>query len=388
MSFSVAILFGVQPASAYRHHAASSIASVSSFFAWGLNNEGQLGTGTTTNSDVPTTVNGLGAFTAVATAGYGFSGFTLGLLNNGTVMAWGSNSEGELGDGTTTSSTKPVMVNGLTGVTAIAADADISFALLKNGTVEGWGDNGYGQLGNGAPTRGSVDHPVAVKGLSGVSAVAAGQGHGLALLTNGTVMAWGENANGQLGIGTTTNSPTPVLVPGLSGVTAIAAGGNTSAALLSDGKVMAWGADSGNGTDNATVTSPVPVQGLSRSSVKAISVGDSFALALLSNGEVMGWGSNLWGQLGVGKAGCDCSISSATLLPGRTGVKAISAAVDHGLAILKNGTVVAWGRDDDGELGNGTTVTTGCSCISHRVSVESLQGITAIDAGGYQSFAW
>ena len=131
-------------------------------------------------------------------------------------MAWGCNDSGQLGNGTTTDSDVPVAVSGLGGVTAIAAGADHSLALLSDGTVMAWGYNGSGQLGNGTTT--DSDVPVAVSGLSGtVTAIAGGGTHSLALLSDGTVMAWGRNGSGQLGNGTTTDSHVPVAVSGLSG---------------------------------------------------------------------------------------------------------------------------------------------------------------------------
>ena len=164
------------------------------------------------------------------------------------VLAWGNNREGQLGDGMTTGpeacegdygpkepcSRIPVAVTGLSGVTSVAAGGERgtnehSLALLKNGTVMAWGYNGSGQLGNGTTTE--SDEPVAVSGPSGVKAIAAGSEHSLALLKNGTVMAWGDNGSGELGNGTTTESDVPVAVSGLSGVTAIAAGGFHSLAV-------------------------------------------------------------------------------------------------------------------------------------------------------------
>ncbi|MEA2314890.1 MAG: hypothetical protein QOI03_1582, partial [Solirubrobacteraceae bacterium] len=168
----------------------------------------------------------------------------LALLSNGTVAAWGENASGQLGDGTHTGpnacvyrfgfpheeleevrpcSPTPVGVSGLSGVGAIAAGGAHSLALMSSGTVMAWGNNGNGQLGGGGTTNSDV--PVAVSGLSGVTAISAGDGYSLALLGNGTVMAWGENQYGQLGDGTTTDRHVPVPVGGLSGVSAIAAGG-------------------------------------------------------------------------------------------------------------------------------------------------------------------
>jgi len=151
--------------------------------------------------------------------------FSVALLKNGTVVAWGSNSYGQLGDGNTEKSKTPVAVKGLTGVTAISVGAggSHSLALLGSGTIVAWGNNQFGQLGDG--TEENSDVPVAVSGLSGVSAISAGGRHSLARMANGTVEAWGSDELEQLGDGTTKNSPLPKAVAGVSGVTGIAAGG-------------------------------------------------------------------------------------------------------------------------------------------------------------------
>ena len=143
----------------------------------------------------------------------------------GTAMTWGDNTAGELGNDSLAQSDVPVAVHGLTGVVSAAAGGRQDLALLSNGTVLAWGDDTFGELGHGvASSNGDSEHPVAVPGLAGVTAVAAGEADSLALLSNGTVMAWGENDNGQLGDGSFTNSDVPVAVSGLSGVSAIAAG--------------------------------------------------------------------------------------------------------------------------------------------------------------------
>src|SRR5258707_15506513 len=179
---------------------------------------------------------------------------TLGMANaspataaSAGAQAWGANSSGELGDGTTEGpekcgleakpcSTTPVAVSELSGVSAVAAGAKHNLALLETGTLMAWGSNDAGQLGNGTTTTSAV--PVAVPGLSEVKAVAAGTHQSIALLKNGTVMAWGEYPGND-----TSSSQVPVAVSGLTGVVAIAAGGggfDYSLALLENGKVMAW----------------------------------------------------------------------------------------------------------------------------------------------------
>jgi hypothetical protein len=224
---------------------------------------------------------------------------SLALLSNGTVVAWGRNSEGQLGNGTTEGSDVPVAVGGLNEVTAIAAGSDHSLALLKNGSVKAWGYNHEGSLGDKAEANSDV--PVEVSELGGVSAISAGGNLSLALLNNGTVKSWGENFEAQLGDGTSTGpehcqelqfpcAKAPVAVSGLSGVTAIAAGPYNSLALLSSGAVKSWGFNESGALGDGTSTGPEacsigpcstkPVEVKQAGSVvKGIAVGNQFSLA-------------------------------------------------------------------------------------------------------------
>ncbi|MCX6225109.1 MAG: RCC1 repeat-containing protein, partial [Bacteroidia bacterium] len=164
---------------------------------------------------------------------------TVALKNDGTVWDWGFNRDGELGDGSgiNTDSNTPVKVKDLTGITAISAGDLHSVALTSNGTVLAWGYNAYGQLGDGTSTFRNT--PVQVSGLTGIiTQIAAGGSHTVALTKDGAVWAWGLNSSGQLGdgTGTKTDSDTPVKVSGLTGIiTQIAAGGSHTVALTKDG---------------------------------------------------------------------------------------------------------------------------------------------------------
>ena len=203
--------------------------------AWGLNGYGQLGDGTTIGRPSPTAVLGLTGATVIAAGGY----HTVARKNDGTVAAWGLNNHGQLGDGTNSDRLSPVTVPGLTGVTAVAAGYYHTVALKNDGTVVAWGRNGNGQLGDGSTT--DRLSPTAVPGLTGVAAIAAGGYHTVAVKFDGAVVAWGFNLHGQLGEGTAIERLSPVAVPGLTGVTAIAAGAFHTVAMRSDGAVVAWG---------------------------------------------------------------------------------------------------------------------------------------------------
>ncbi len=174
-----------------------------------------------------------------------------------------------------------------------------SLALCSDSTVRAWGDNGIGQLGNGTFTTSNV--PVQVSVLSGITAIAAGAGHSLALKNDGTVRAWGSNSFGQLGNGTNTDSNVPVQVSAISGITAITGGGWHSLALKNDGTVWAWGfnldGELGNG---ANTNSNFPVQVSAVTSITVIAGGEYHSLALRNDGTVWTWGYNWAGQLGNG----------------------------------------------------------------------------------------
>ena len=356
----------------------------------------KLGNGTLEESDAPGPVADLTEVTAIA-AGQAHS---LALVSNGTVMAWGSNFEGQLGEGTTSGpetcerfaeatepcSKTPIPVSGLAEVTAISAGGTDSLALLANGTVMAWGSDENGQLGDGPSKDPHV--PVEVAELSEVVAISAGQEHSLALLNNGTVMAWGRNDAGQLGDGTTTGpevcaeegeggpcSMLPVRVEGLSEVVAISAGQEQSLALLKNGTVMAWGGgDLGDGTFAGSDV-PVPVSGLSE--VTAISAGAESNLALRESGTVMAWGGNYFGLLGNGSTeGSDVPVEVSNL----SEVTRISVGSSSALALKGNGTVMAWGSDEYGQLGGGESGYKNSSDVP--VAVSGLVGVSAVAAGG------
>jgi alpha-tubulin suppressor-like RCC1 family protein len=383
--------------------------------AWGNNYFGQLGDGTYGNNrTTPAEVSDLHGAEVEAIAGG--QGHTLALKSDGTVLAWGYNRDGELGDGTNEDSPTPVRVKdfhdptgNLSGVEAIAAGSSHSLALKKDGTVWAWGYNFDGQLGDG--TKANSTRPVRVGKLGRVQAIAAGAFFNLALKEDGTVWAWGSNTSGQdnelsgqLGDDAITSSNRPVEVGDLGGVEAIAAGSSHSLALKKDGTVWAWGDNFfGELGDGKTKTdSPKPVRASDLKGVRAIEGGGWFSLALKNDGSVWAWGYNQDGELGHGtatnaketkcentaEAGSAQVRSSCTNSPTPVrvsklgGVQAIAAGSAHSLALKEDGTVWAWGANDQGQLGNGSKTLGGNTLgINSPAKVKDLAGVKVIAAG-------
>jgi alpha-tubulin suppressor-like RCC1 family protein len=266
--------------------------------AWGDNTEGQLGNGTTLNiSLVPVRVSGLAGVIAVSAG----DSHSLALRSDGTVWAWGDNSRGQLGDGSVTDRATPVPVAGLTNVVEIAAGGQFSLARRSDGSVRAWGANDRGQLGDG--TAGDRLRAVAVIGLPPVMQIAAGARHALALRFDGLAFAWGENGLGELGDGTTDLRAIPVPVSILTGITHIAAGSGLTVAV-SGGRPFWWGMCEPDvayevGDACEMVSGPGPHE-VAVTAVTRVAAGASHMMALNGHGAAWTWGRNGSGQLGDG----------------------------------------------------------------------------------------
>ncbi|MFF0477372.1 RCC1 domain-containing protein [Streptomyces sp. NPDC004284] len=327
--------------------------------AWGTNTGGQLGNGTTLGQLTPGSVVGVarGDVREVSAGGYNNeSAFALALLADGTVRSWGGNTSGQLGDGTTTARSFPATVAGLSGVSSVSA-AGGPFALaVRGGRVLAWGTNAYGQLGNGLTTPdkdGPVTRPAAVQSLNRVTDVSGGCEHAVALREDGTVWTWGRNNYGQLGTGTDADRNTPQKVPGLDGVVAVAAGCLHTLALTADGTVRAWGHNAyGQLGDDGVEHSKVPVDVRHLDGVTKIFTGAYQSYALLDDGTVRAWGENGNGQLGDGTA---ANRTTPVPVTGLTDVQEMASGWQHALAVRTDRSVVAWGDNSNGQLGNGTT---------------------------------
>jgi alpha-tubulin suppressor-like RCC1 family protein len=342
---------------------------------WGANSSGQLGNGTTTESTTPVDVTGLTSGVKSVNPG---GANTCALLTTSYVQCWGDNSFWQLRNGNINSSNTPVAFTFPQRVIALGVGDRHTCSLSDEQYVPilCWGDDSYGQLSGAAS--GSHITQVGIDFADQPTAISAAFLHTCVLLNTGGVKCWGDNGYGRLGRGTD-NSKGYGDVTGLtSGVTAISAGGSHTCALLNTGGVKCWGMNTwgqlGNGT-NAGSNVPVNVAGLT-SGVTAISAGAYHTCALLNTGGVKCWGMNTWGQLGNGtNTDSNVPVNVADLT---SGVTAISAGQIHTCALLTDGGIKCWGGNGSGELGDGTTAgrnvpvdvqdTTAATGVSYTVS--------------------
>lgn len=353
-----------------------------SVFAWGFNNRGELGDGTQTDRDAPVTVTGLapGCVRQVVASSCGF--FSAALLADGTVCTWGSNENGQLGDAGFTDRNAPAPVPGMVGITQLAIGEKHILALSSRGEIWSWGTNDNGQLGDGTirvrAARGRVP------GLAGVRQVAAGCQSSLALRSDGTVWAWGRNSYGQLGDGTFTNRLRPVQVHGLTGIAQIASGWSTSYALRSDGTVVAWGLnEDGELANGCTGNSATPVQVRDLTGVSQIAAGIGHVLAIAGPGRaVWAWGLNTAGQVGDGRT----TSRRGPVQIGVTDAAQVSAGDIGSAAVLSDGTLLTWGDNSFGQLGTGTPGAQGSQCVI-PVQVTGLAAVSQVALGHRMALA-
>ena len=359
-------------------------------YSWGWNGQGQLGNGTNTDSNVPLPVRAAGTPMAgkkivhVSTGGNFYKGSSLVLSSEGKVYSWGANDQGQLGNGTATNSNLPVEVKtegtpkAGKKIIQTAIGVTHSMALDSEGKVYSWGENVNGLLGTGdaIPTLSPVLVRTGGTPMEGkkIVQISAGGAHSMALDSEGNIYAWGWGGEGQLGNGENNNSNVPILVKkegtGLEGKTIkkVMAGGMFSMVLTSDGSLYSWGKNNygqiGDGTTNnynlavAVKTEGTPMAG---KTVVDFSISNEHTVALTSDGQIYAWGRNESGQLGDGtNTASTLPVAVRTVGTPFAGKKAVQVVAGgwegaHSLALGTDGTVYSWGRNLNGQLGDQTT---------------------------------
>lgn len=316
------------------------------------------------------------------------------VFKNTTTLSTGYNAYGQLGDRNLVNRSIPGKIAYHIPFTGFATGADHSVAFVNNSTVRCWGYNTSGQLGDDTTKNSSV--PKKVTGLSGVIAVAAGAFHTLALRNDDTLWAWGGNSAGQLGVNTSSTTVGHSKVPmqvgsetaGFANISSIAANGKHSLAIAA-GKVWGWGLN-GNGqlgqssSSFGKATSPVVIDNLPAVGIAMVAAGGSSSYAVAKDGTLWAWGYNYNGQLGNNSTTSSYLPVQVLKAPGAplTGVVKVAAGIQHGLALLADGTVWAWGYNHYGQLGNNNTPD---SSVAQKVY--GIDGATDIRAFGSSSMA-
>jgi alpha-tubulin suppressor-like RCC1 family protein len=288
-------------------------------------------------------------------------------IRDAGLLAWGRNNKGQVGLGAanTTANPTPTVIAGPPALATVAFSQNASLAVATDGSVWAWGDGANGQLGLGTSTDGTLDTadqhaPVQLPNTLAVTA-ARGYRHSMILKADGTVWTFGVNDKGQLGDGTTESRDRPTLVPGLSDVVAISAGSGFSLALRRDGTLWAWGDNSqgqlGLGVEDAEAH-PAPVQVPGLSDLHDIAAGKDHILAITAQGQLYAWGLNQSGQVGDGTSGADADAFAPKPITLPAPVRAVFANANFSFAILTDGAVYGWGQNFNGQLGLGMNDTT------------------------------
>jgi alpha-tubulin suppressor-like RCC1 family protein len=384
------------------------ITSDNGVYAWGSNQNGQLGDGTTTTrlNPVKITFGGalVGKTVAKITTGYHNAnncGTTLVLANDNKLYAWGINDHGQVGDGTIIDRPNPVAVN-MTGVLSgkiitMMITGITSYVLTSDNMLFAWGSNTHGQVGDGTTLTRTTAVAVNLTALAGktISSISAGIFNMFALTSDGRIFSWGYNDFGCLGDGTTIDRYIPVAVSAVfdavgkqfSGI----AGGTNSLALTNDGKLFAWGQNSvgeagiGDFTYLTTPTSPYMNGLLAGKDIIDVALGDYHTLALTNDG-LYSWGYNLNGQLGLGSASSQISLPSAVIISGKR-ISTISSSGSNVLALTSDNTLYSWGANNYGQLGVGTKITSASPITVNVTGVLTGKTVTKITNSGSTSFA-
>jgi alpha-tubulin suppressor-like RCC1 family protein len=352
---------------------------------WGKNDKGQLGTPLVNQSSTPFPV-AISNVTALS-AGANHNCVIVETSNRQGLpisLCWGSNSDGQVGDGTTTDQFSPVPTLFSPTPIALAAGGAHTCIINSNRNLTCWGRGAEGQLGNNSTSQANT--PVSLSTFFPVTpiAVAAGEKHTCFLFVDGTADCWGSNSSGQIGDRSATNRLVPTAVANLTDAIGITAGGEHTCALRSDGTARCWGSDySGQLGDgrNVNESKPVPLVGLSGGvGGVRVSVGASHVCALRADGTARCWGFNFFGQLGDGTTD-DKAVPSE--VNGLTQANWISAGGSHSCAILSDGTVHCWGLNATGQLGDNTTTNRPAPVIA---SV-NYNNYTQVSAGGAHTCA-
>jgi alpha-tubulin suppressor-like RCC1 family protein len=310
---------------------------------------------------------------------------------DGRVLCWGQNAYSELSKDETTlaKSDNVVVVDGVANVAKVCAGDEFTCALTKDGIVSCWGQGTDGQLGSGVTTR-SLIGPARVSGLTGVTDISCGRSFACAVATGGTISCWGDNRWGQLGDKTMNQSNVPVAVKGVTNATKVSAGFYHTCAVLNGGGLVCWGANDkgqcGNGRTATQELDPQTVPGIAN--VQEVALGSDFTCARSGNQTVTCFGKNDYGQIGNGTNSTD-GVTAPTAVAGLSDPAFMSAGQNHICVVRVSGKVSCWGDASAGQLGAGLDASDGGAVPpqTRPNTVISLMTAARVGAGDTHSCA-
>jgi alpha-tubulin suppressor-like RCC1 family protein len=317
-------------------------------WAWGSNNLSQLGDGTTTSRNTPIRIGTANDWKNIAATGH----HTIAIKTDGTLWAWGRNTFGQLGDGTTTTRNTPTQIGTATDWQTIAAGENHTIAIKTDGSLWAWGENTYTQLGDGTTTNRSI--PTQIGTETDWKTIAGAGIHTVALKTTGTLWTWGDNGNGQLGDNTSTAKSIPTQIGTATDWKTIGHGRYHTVAIKTDGTLWAWGYNGyGNLGDGTTTLKRVPTQIGTATDWQTIAGGLGYCtIATKTDASLWAWGRNNKGQLGDGTT---TDRNTPTQIGTATNWQIVATGFFHTLALKTDSTLWTWGWNTSSQLGDDTT---------------------------------
>ena len=346
-------------------------------YCWGRNGAGQVGDGTNDDAPTPKKVTGLSGVTSIGAGAN--ANHICAVIGAGDVRCWGLGDNGALGNGSSGSSNKPVIVALVNDAIQVSTGYVTSCSVKKNGTATCWGWNGWRQIGIGdnAPP-GQLSTPVPVMNLTDLKQISNGGDHMCAVTTNGRISCWGSDVDGRLGRGTRIMSAEPVQLVGVTGITSLALG-NAHGCAVSGGSLSCWGAnwDSQLTDDNNIAASGTPLKIPSLSTVATAGAGNDHACVVLGDGTVKCWGYGYYGDLGQGKNNGE----GMPVTFGAGPAKAVVGGYHFTCALLQSGEVACSGLNDNARLGHPGGNTNTPARVEIDQTPTYLTGVTTLAAG-------
>lgn len=322
-------------------------------YAWGLNSYGQLGQNNTNNLPSPTQIGALTTWGQVSAG----SSHALAVTTDGELYAWGRNTRGQLGNGfgsyfgSVVNRSSPVQIGALTNWANVQGGTEHSLAIKTDGTLWAWGNNPQGQLGDN--TVSARSSPVQIGALTDWAKTAAGSNHSLAVTTDGELYAWGDNENGRLGINANSfygRRSSPVQVGALTNWAQPSAA-NHSACTTTSGTLFTWGVNtSGQLGQFNVIARSSPVQVGSLSGVLQVDTGFGFTAAVITNGSLFTWGATGSGNLGLND---NINRSGPVQVGALTNWLQVTTGQNGCAAIKTDGSLWGWGTNQFGQVGDG-----------------------------------